>query len=83
LSAVGSQQLTVPSSLRLRRVAAQVPVQRHGTLKVASSSVARQPAMRHEPSSWLKSGSKLLAREFVQPRNQLSQSPSSNPALGS
>ena len=75
--------MTVPSSLRRRRAAAQAPVQRHCTLKVASASEARQPAMLHELSSWLNSASKLLARELVQPRNQLSQSPSSNVALGS
>ena len=36
---------------------------------MAEGSVALQPTMTHEPSSWLLSGSQLSARESVHPEN--------------
>jgi hypothetical protein len=55
LSAFGSQHIA--SSRRRPPIEKQVPAQRHATLKVASGSVAIQPAMLHEPSSMLYMGS--------------------------
>jgi len=63
--------------------AAQLPSQRHGTLNVASASVATQPATEHEPSSTWYSGAKLPARLFVQPRKSGAQRPSSVVAVAS